>query len=97
TKPLSVFVSPRSSVRGHARCRLSMMVRVLHWNGKDLPEELRDLPPGEYVLAEHTPGLSDLPPDEEQGILDAIAEVDRGDVVSWEEVRDDLAAKFPRR
>lgn len=26
------------------------MSRVLHWNGKDLPEELRDLPAGRYVV-----------------------------------------------
>ena len=22
----------------------------IHWNGKDLPDELRDLPPGTYVV-----------------------------------------------
>lgn len=24
--------------------------RVLHWNGKDIPEELRELPAGTYVV-----------------------------------------------
>jgi hypothetical protein len=31
--------------------------RVVHWNGKDIPDELRELPAGTYVLepVERTP------------------------------------------
>ncbi len=78
-------------------CTLSAMVRVLHWNGKDLPEELRDLPPGEYILVDSTPGLTDLTPLDEQGLLEAMDEVDGGEVVPWEKVRDELAKKFRSR
>ena len=63
------------------------MVRVLRWNGKDLPEELRELPPGDYVvepLDSDAPGLS---PEEEEGIRRALASRDAGHVVSDEEVR----------
>ena len=45
-------------------------VRVLHWNGKDVPDELRELPAGTYVVE-----AVDEPPtltyDEEQGLKQA--------------------------
>jgi hypothetical protein len=36
------------------------MSQVLHWNGKDLPKELRKLPAGRYIVEEldETPALS---------------------------------------
>jgi hypothetical protein len=46
--------------------------RVLTWNGKDVPAELRDLPAGRYVVEpvdEETPALS---PEEEAGIEAAL-------------------------
>jgi hypothetical protein len=63
------------------------MVRVLRWNGKDLPEELRNLPPGEYVLE---PIEQDVPPltaEEEDGIRRALASAAAGTAVSHDEVR----------
>lgn len=46
--------------------------RVLHWNGKDIPEELRELSAGTYVVqaVDQAPSLS---PDEEQGLVEALA------------------------
>jgi hypothetical protein len=41
--------------------------RVLHWNGKDLPEELRELPAGTYVV-EAIDKAPTLTPDEEKGL-----------------------------
>ena len=46
--------------------------RTLHWNGKDLPDELRDLPPGTYLLQSVealAEGGDDLD-DEERAALD---------------------------
>jgi hypothetical protein len=31
------------------------MLRVIEWNGRDIPQALRDLPPGRYVLEDETP------------------------------------------
>jgi predicted transcriptional regulator len=62
------------------------MARILHWNGKDVPNELRELPPGEYVLE---PLIRDAPPltaEEEEGIRRALASRGTGRVVSHEEV-----------
>jgi hypothetical protein len=46
--------------------------RVLRWNGKDVPEELRELPAGTYVVEalDEAPALTS---DEEQGIAQALA------------------------
>ena len=45
---------------------------TLRWNGKDLPEELRDLPPGTYVVEsiDQPPLLTD---NEEEGLRAALS------------------------
>jgi hypothetical protein len=60
--------------------------RVLHWNGKDLPEELRELPAGTYVVAaiDDTPVLT---ANEENGLADAIASLRAGEVRRLDQVR----------
>lgn len=62
------------------------MVRVLHWNGKDLPEELRELPAGRYVLesVDDVPALDDA---EEAGLREGLQELDAGQGRSLEDVR----------
>ena len=68
------------------------MTKVLRWNGRDLPEELRSLPPGDYVVS---PLMDDhaLSPDEEEGLEEALDEVDRGEAVASEEVWRSLAER----
>jgi len=63
------------------------MVRVLRWNGKDLPEELRNLPPGEYVLEPVDQDAPPLTPEEEEGIRRALASAATGSTVSHGDVR----------
>lgn len=46
--------------------------RVLHWNGKDLPKELRELPAGTYVV--EAVDAATLTPDEERGLAEAAGE-----------------------
>lgn len=67
---------------------------VLNWNGQDIPEEvreqmpeeLRQLPPGRYVLepVDEVPDLSDS---EEAGIHAAIESVRAGKSVSLEDAK----------
>jgi hypothetical protein len=55
--------------------------RVVNWNGKDPPPELRELPAGRYVIEaveEEAPALS---PEEERGIEAALESYRRGRVV----------------
>ena len=51
--------------------------RVLHWNGGDRPEELRELPAGTYVV-EAVDTAATLTPDEEQGLAAALASLRAG-------------------
>ena len=66
----------------------------LHWNGKDLPPELRQLPAGEYVVE---PVLAPaLTAEEEEGLRAAIQSVRDGNFVTHDEVKRRLAAKLQR-
>ena len=65
---------------------------VIEWDGTRLPSELRallpaellDVPPGRYVME---PLVDDeLTPEEEEGLLEAIAEDEAGLGAPWEEV-----------
>ena len=52
--------------------------RVVTWNGKDVPPELRELPAGRYVveaIEDEAPALS---PEEEAGIEAALESVPPG-------------------
>ena len=50
------------------------MATVLKWNGKDLPDELRKLPEGRYVI-ESLDAVPALTAEQEQGLEEAIAAV----------------------
>ncbi len=71
------------------------MTRVVDWNGKDIPEGLRSLPPGRYLIdqVEEAPGLT---PDEEEGIREAIRSLEAGEGRSLEQVRSTLSAANER-
>ena len=60
--------------------------RVLHWNGKDIPEELRELPAGTYVVeaVENAPALT---PDEDRGLANALSSLRAGEGRTLDEVR----------
>lgn len=60
--------------------------RVLHWNGKDVPEELRELPAGTYVL-EAVDEAPSLTTEEEQGIAQALSSLRAGKGRTTDQVR----------
>ena len=62
------------------------MSRVLTWNGKDVPEELRSLPAGRYVVEaiDEDPALT---PEQEEGLLEALRALNGGEGESTKEVR----------
>jgi hypothetical protein len=73
---------------------------VVDWDGTAipaelqalLPAELRELPPGRYVI-EPVVDDDELTPEEEEGLLEAIAEDDAGLSIPWEEAHRQLRAK----
>ena len=66
---------------------------VIHWNGTDLPEALRSLPAGDYVVAP-VEAASLLSPEEEEGLIEALASLRAGHVVDHEQVRNRVLKRF---
>ncbi len=63
------------------------MSRIVEWDGKNVPEEMRTLPPGRYVIETVDQAIA-LTDEEEAGIEEAIRAFDSGDEgVSLEDVR----------
>jgi hypothetical protein len=70
--------------------------KVVTWNGKDVPAELRELPAGRYVVEaidDYAPALS---PDEEAGIEAALESYRQGRVVDAKRARQIIDAALGR-
>ncbi len=63
-----------------------MSAMIIDWDGKGMPEELRRLPPGRYLVepVDTAPKLSD---EEEDGLRRALESLRAGKGVSLEEAR----------
>jgi hypothetical protein len=61
-------------------------VTIIHWNGRDLPEELRALPAGDYAVQATDEALG-LSVEEEEGMRAAMASLNAGRGVAHEAVR----------
>ena len=75
--------------------QMSRPARVLTWNGKDVPPELRELPAGRYVVeaVDDPPALS---PEEEAGIEAALESYRQGRVVDAQRAREIIDAALGR-
>ena len=65
---------------------IALMALVIRFNGRDLPVEMQDLSPGEYVVEvlDEPPPLS---PEDEAGLRAALASLQDGKGVNAAEVR----------
>ena len=70
--------------------------RVLIWNGKDVPAELRDLPAGRYVVEPMDEDAPALSPEEEAGIEAALESYRQGRVVDAKRARQIIDAALGR-
>jgi hypothetical protein len=61
--------------------------RVVTWNGKDVPAELRELPAGRYVVEAIDDDAPVLSPDEDTGIEAALESYRQGRVVDAKRAR----------
>ena len=98
----SVFLGPRTrdpgprTTRWHYNDGMSRPARVVTWNGKDVPPELRELPAGRYLVApveDESPALS---PEEEAGIEAALDSYRQGRVVDARRAREIIDAALAR-
>jgi hypothetical protein len=65
------------------------MALVLNFDGRHLPEEMRSLPSGRYVL-QSVDEVSALTPEEEAGLEEAARSLDRGEGFTADELRAEL-------
>ena len=70
--------------------------RVVTWNGKDLPPELRDLPAGRYVVEAMEDEAPILTPEQEVGIEAALESYRQGRVVDAKRAREIIDAALGR-
>ena len=70
--------------------------RLLNWNGKDIPAELRELPAGRYVVEAVEDEAPALSPDEEAGIEAALESYRQGRVVDARRAREIIDAALGR-
>jgi hypothetical protein len=61
-------------------------VTIIHWNGRDLPAELKELPAGDYAV-QPAEDVVALTPEEEAGLVAALESLQAGKGVAHEEVR----------
>ncbi len=70
--------------------------RVVTWNGKDVPPELRDLPAGRYLVEAVEDEAPALSREEEAGIEAALESYRRGRVVDAKRARKIIDAALGR-
>ena len=75
---------------------MSRTAKVVTWNGKDVPTELRDLPVGRYVVESVDEEAPTLTPDEEAGIEAALESHRQGRVVDAKRAREIIDAALGR-
>jgi len=70
--------------------------RVVTWNGKDVPTELRELPAGRYVVEAIDEDAPVLSPEEEAGIEAALESYRQGRAVDARRARQIIDAALGR-
>ncbi len=78
---------------------MSTARKVIDWHrqgGSDLARDLEDLPEGRYVLVPETELAADdeLSPEQEDGLLEALASLDRGEGLPGGEVLAEMRARI---
>jgi hypothetical protein len=67
----------------------------MDWDGEHVPEEMRSLPPGRYLVQPLDEAVA-LTPEEEEGIRGALASVEAGRGRSLEAVREHVLGTLKR-
>ena len=76
--------------------RMPRTARVVTWNGRDVPAELRELPAGRYVVEAIDDDAPALSPDEEAGIEAALESYRQGRIVDAKRARQIIDAALGR-
>jgi hypothetical protein len=76
--------------------RMPRTARVVTWNGRDVPPELRELPAGRYVVEAIEDDAPALSPDEDAGIEAALESYRQGRIVDAKRARQIIDAALGR-
>ena len=68
------------------RRRVSLTMAIINWNGSDLPDALRPLPAGRYIVEALDDSVS-LTPEEEDGLIQALDSLRAGHGIDHDDVR----------
>ena len=66
---------------------------VLHWNGRDVPPELEQLPEGRYVI-EPVDAVPELTNEEDEGLIRGLASIRAGRTVEAEDAKRKLLGRL---
>ena len=69
-----------------------MNARIISWNGKEFTNGLADLPAGDYFL-EPVENSTDLTPEEDAGLREALDDVEAGHTVPLEDFLREISAQ----
>ncbi len=70
--------------------------RIVNWNGKDIPVEMRELPAGRYIVEAADNEALPLDPDEEAGIEAALESYRHGRIVDSKRAREIIETALRR-
>ena len=76
--------------------RMAHAARIVTWNGKDLPAEMRELPAGRYVVESVDLEAPPLSPEEDAGIEAALESYRQGRIVDAKRARAIIDATLGR-
>jgi hypothetical protein len=72
--------------------RSLLRATIIEWDGTQVPKELRELPPGRYMLSDPYWDDDETTEEEEAGVLLAIEEMEAGQVIPYEDAMRELRA-----
>ena len=67
-----------------------MRATIIEWDGTHVPKELRDLPPGRYLVSDPYLDDDEISEEEEAAVLEGLADLEAGNVVPYEEAMREL-------
>ncbi|WP_224362542.1 hypothetical protein [Hyalangium versicolor] len=71
------------------------MAHVMDWDGEHIPNEMRSLPPGRYVVEPLDEAIA-LTPEEEEGLREAMASIKAGKGRDLDAVRERVLGALKR-
>jgi hypothetical protein len=69
---------------------------MIEWDGKHVPKELEQLPPGRYVVTDAYLEDDEMTEEEAAGVMLALDEVEAGHVIPLDEALQDIRAQAGR-